>query len=104
MELVLATTFWERLTGLLRKGCCTQGEVLLFCPCKSVHTFGMRSAIDVAFLDEGGRVVASERNVPPARVRSHPRADAVLERRSDTNRYWPRAGESLLVSFVQATE
>jgi len=101
MELVLATTIWMRLTGLLRKDRCTNGEMLMLAPCKSIHTFGLRCPVDVAFLDDEGKVVASERNIPPAKIRSHPKAEAVLERRSNPAFYWPTTGDSMSVSFVQ---
>ena len=104
MELVFATTLWARLTGLLQRSCCEHGEVLMLIPCKSIHTFGMRSHIDVAFLDDTGEVLASEREVPPARIRSHPRADAVLERRSNPDSYWPGKGEFLITGLVNATK
>lgn len=100
MELVLATTLWSRLTGLLRRGCCAHGEVLMLIPCKSIHTFGMRSPIDVAFLNDTGEVVASERGLAPAKIRSHPEAEAVLERRSCADSYWPSKGEVLIASLV----
>jgi len=99
MELVLATGLWMRLTGLLKNDRCTHGEALMLAPCKSIHTVGMRTAIDVAFLDTNSVIVASERNVPPVRLRSHPRAVAVLERRSDPGQDWPSTGESLSISF-----
>ena len=93
MQVVLATSLWARLTGLLRSGCCAKSEVLLLAPCKSIHSFGMRSAIDVAFLDAEAHVVFSERDVPPFQVRSHPKAVLVLERRSKADCPWPAAGE-----------
>ena len=99
MRIILATSLRMRLSGLLKRERCTKGELLLLAPCKSIHTFGMRSPIDVAFLDAKARVVASERKVLPNKVRSHPQAAAVLERRSSPGGRWPLAGESLLVGF-----
>jgi uncharacterized protein len=47
--------------------------------CSSVHTFGMRFELDLFFLDQEGRVIASRRRVPPRRVVWQRGAVAVLE-------------------------
>ena len=86
---VLATP-WERMRGLLGRGRNTLPVVLE--PCASVHTLGMRHALDLAFLAEDGTVVAAERDVPPGRLRSCRGAFAVLERPA-SNEVWPHAGE-----------
>ena len=50
-----ATSRGSRARGLLgRDGV---GGALILAPCRSVHTLGMRFAIDVAYLDEHGVVV-----------------------------------------------
>ncbi|MDR1358658.1 MAG: DUF192 domain-containing protein [Coriobacteriales bacterium] len=95
MKLIFATSLWARLTGLLIRSRCANGEVLLLAPCKSIHSFGMQSPLDVAFLDAEARVLLSMRNLPPARTCSHPSAVAVMERRSNPQRSWPAAGETL---------
>src|SRR3712207_6781120 len=48
--------------------------------CRSVHTFGMRYALDLVWLDADGAVVRVDRAVPPRRVRPCLRARSVLER------------------------
>ncbi|MCL2529980.1 MAG: DUF192 domain-containing protein [Coriobacteriia bacterium] len=95
MKIILATSIRARLTGLLKKGRCTNGEVLLLAPCKSIHTFGMRSDLDLAFIDAEARVLTSERNLPPNKLRSHPKAAAALERRSNPTQTWLLPGEQL---------
>ncbi len=55
---------------------------LLIPGCSSVHTFGMRFALDVFFFDEGGETLKVARAVPPRRVVRHRGAAAVLERRA----------------------
>jgi uncharacterized membrane protein (UPF0127 family) len=58
-------------------------DAALFIPrCRSVHTFGMRFAIDVVFLDGAGRPLRIVRGVRPWRVVSCPGAAAVIERRA----------------------
>lgn len=46
---------------------------------RSVHTFGMRFALDLVWLDGEGAVVRVDRRVPPRRVRGCARAEAVVE-------------------------
>jgi hypothetical protein len=48
-------------------------------PCRSVHTFGMRFALDLHWLDAGGRPLRVDRGVRPGRVRVCRRARAVVE-------------------------
>jgi uncharacterized membrane protein (UPF0127 family) len=49
-------------------------------PCRSVHMFGMRYPIDVAFLDRHGVVVATYSGLPPgAGTPWHRRARHALE-------------------------
>ena len=45
----------------------------------SVHTFGMRFALDLIWLDKQGTVVRIDRDVPPHRVRACFRARSVVE-------------------------
>ena len=101
MKIVLATSMAARLTGLLKQSRCANGEVLLLAPCKSIHTFGMRTPLDLVFLDTEARVLKSERNVPPNKMRSHPKAVAVLERRSNPSQSWPLASEQLTFNSRQ---
>jgi hypothetical protein len=75
----VAVTLLSRLLGLalLRPG--RAGEGLLIPRCRSVHTFGMRFALDVTFLDAGGEAIAIRRRVPAGRVLREAAATAVLE-------------------------
>ena len=47
--------------------------------CRSVHTFGMRYALDLIWLDGRGAVVRVDLGVPPRRVRTCRRARSVIE-------------------------
>jgi uncharacterized membrane protein (UPF0127 family) len=67
------------LRGLSRRERADAGPGLLFPRCASVHTFGMRFALDLFFLDREGRVVYVRRRVPPRRVVWCPGARNVLE-------------------------
>ena len=67
-EIVVADRWWRRAVGLLGRNALSAGEGLLLEPCDSVHTIGMRISIDVAFLDDGGRVVSTKPSLTPGRV------------------------------------
>jgi uncharacterized protein len=73
-----ARSFRERLIGLafLRE---PPAEGLLLPRTRSVHTFGMRFALDLHWLDGSGEVVRVDRAVPPRRVRTCLRARSVVE-------------------------
>ncbi|HYI80911.1 MAG TPA: DUF192 domain-containing protein [Thermoleophilaceae bacterium] len=57
---------------------------LLIPGCSSVHTFGMRFALDIDFLDADGRLLRRVPAVPPRRIVWCRGAAAVLERPSAT--------------------
>ena len=66
-----ARTFRERLAGLIGRPPPAPGEALLIPRCRSVHTVGMRCAIDIAFVRaeaEGLRVLAVRERVRPFRL------------------------------------
>ncbi len=62
-----AVTLRERLRGLLGRPSLGPGAALLIERCGSIHTVGMRFAIDVVFLDRGWRVTRVVRQVRPGR-------------------------------------
>ena len=68
LNLAVADSFFARLKGLLGKHELPPGEGLWIKPCGSVHTFGMRFPIDVAFLDRDMHVVAVAKTLRPNRV------------------------------------
>src|SRR5437764_13100484 len=63
----VAATFRRRLLGLAWSRP-PRAEALFFPRCRSVHTFGMRFALDLFWLDADGHVVRIDRAVPPRRV------------------------------------
>ena len=78
MKAETVSTVVGRLRGLLgREG--YEGEILLL-KCNDIHTFGMRLPLDVAFMDDGGVVIAVYRSVQPGCRLRCPDARAVLER------------------------
>jgi hypothetical protein len=75
----VATTLRSRLLGLAFTDRRRAGPGLLIPACRSIHTFGMRFALDVVFLDAEGAALCWVRAVPPRRFVAHRRAAAVLE-------------------------
>lgn len=67
-EVRQATTFWQRLKGLLGTDWLPAGEALLIRPCNSVHTVGMNYPIDVVFLDDMFQVVKIAEHLHPGRL------------------------------------
>ncbi|GGT10664.1 hypothetical protein GCM10010271_11470 [Streptomyces kurssanovii] len=93
----IAATYRTRRRGLLgRAG--IKGAMLLT-PCGSVHSMGMRFAIDVAYLDRDLRVL-TVRTMPPGRVGlPRPRARHVLEAEAGALAEWGvRRGVTLTIS------
>ena len=69
----------SRLLGLARLDHAAAPAGLLIPGCRSVHTVGMRFALDLHFLDAQGLAVSVRRRVPPGRFARDRRAKAVLE-------------------------
>jgi uncharacterized membrane protein (UPF0127 family) len=82
MELVVAQGVVARLRGLIGRRDWPEGVALEIPRCRSVHTFGMRFALDLVWLDGDRRVVRVDRGVPPCRVRWCRAARSVLEIRT----------------------
>ena len=98
MNLRIATTWLQRLKGL--RGC-PHGCVLLLIPCRDVHTLGLTSDIDIAFIDKQGVVLQSTRSVPPNRRQCCSEAVAVLERFAEPEAPWYIAGDSILRACIE---
>jgi len=81
LELQEARTAWQRLRGLLGHPALPCCRGLWIRRCRAVHTCGMRYAIDVAFLDRGGRVLRVAR-LAPWRAAWCGQADSVVELRA----------------------
>ena len=69
----------ERMRGLLWRPALAPGQGLLIAPCNSVHTIGMRYAIDVVFLDREGRVLKVCPALKPLRMAMARGARQVIE-------------------------
>jgi len=81
LTLLVAGDRGARRRGLahLDPGALPEGYALAFERCRSVHTIGMRFALDLVWLDAGGAVVRVDRAVRPRRLRTCLAARGVLE-------------------------
>jgi uncharacterized protein len=75
----IATSSARRSKGLLGRTEFLPGEALWILPCESVHTFGMKFAIDLVYLDRHLRIRKIRRNVPPWRISVCLTAHSVIE-------------------------
>jgi uncharacterized membrane protein (UPF0127 family) len=79
-NLTVADSIFSRMKGLLGKKELSQGEGLWIRPCKGVHTFGMKFAIDVIILNRQQCVIAIKHELKPNRMTTiYPGAATVLE-------------------------
>ena len=88
----VADTSAKRRVGLLKHDRLEPGEGLWITPCESVHTFFMKFAIDLVYLDKRKKVRKVRHAVPPWRLSACLMAHSILElpagaaRRSGTER------------------
>lgn len=68
LRVFVASSPRARLLGLALLDDPPPDCALLIPRCSSVHTFGMRFALDIAFLDARGRTLRELRAVPPRRL------------------------------------
>ena len=79
-RVAVADTRATRRTGLLKHASLADGEGLWIVPCRGVHTFQMKFAIDILALDDSGVVIDRVANLQPWRIRLPRRGTAgVLE-------------------------
>ena len=72
----------QRLAGLARLDALPAGHALHLPRCRSVHTFGMRFALDLIWLGRDGLPVRVDRAVPPRRLALCLGARSVVETRA----------------------
>lgn len=78
-RVLVAGTSVARRQGLLGKKSVEPETGLWIAPCEAVHTFGMKTAIDVIFLDRHHRVSKLVHKLVPHRIAVCLRAASVLE-------------------------
>jgi uncharacterized protein len=95
-----AVTPHARLLGLALLDEVDPGDALLIQGCRSVHSFGMRFPIDVAFIGPDGEAVWVERELPPRRVAGVLAAESVLETRAEQAERFLAAGAGELAASL----
>jgi len=91
LDLRRADGYWARLLGLAGLRAVPRGQGLLLPGTRSVHTFGMRFALDLVWLDGEGRVLRVDRAVGPGQLVRCAGASGVVE---------VVAGESVVAGLV----
>jgi uncharacterized membrane protein (UPF0127 family) len=79
LTLLVAGDRRSRRRGLAHLDALAPGHALLFERCRSVHTIGMRFALDLVWLDADGALVREDRAVAPWCLRTCLSAHAVVE-------------------------
>jgi uncharacterized membrane protein (UPF0127 family) len=82
----LADTSAKRRTGLLKHDRLEPGAGLWIVPCESVHTFFMKFAIDLVYVDRKNRVRKVRHAVPAWRLSACLPAHSILELPAGTAR------------------
>jgi len=67
IDVIVASSFYKRLKGFLGEKP-RKGDALLLVPCKQVHTFFMKTSLDIIYLGKGGTVLAYYQKVPPGKI------------------------------------
>lgn len=75
----LADTSAKRRTGLLKHSSFEPGQGLWIVPCEAVHSFGMKFAIDVLFLDRSKKIRKTRPRMAARRMAVCLPAHSVLE-------------------------
>jgi hypothetical protein len=81
LRAAVATSFHERLRGLLLRESWSSFDVLCLSPCCAIHSIGMRGSFDLLFTDPEGRVLVCRSSLPPWRFQRCRSADSAWEMR-----------------------
>jgi uncharacterized membrane protein (UPF0127 family) len=85
-EIELADNSAKRRTGLLKHTSLPPGHGLWIVPCESVHTFFMKFAIDLVYVDRKNRVRKVRHAVPAWRMSACLTAHSIIELPAGTAR------------------
>ncbi len=75
----IANTSELRRRGLLKHSSLEEGDGLWIAPCEAVHSFGMKFAIDVLYLNKQKKILKIRPNMVKSRISLCLRAHSVLE-------------------------
>lgn len=93
-EFAVLSSWFQRLRGLLATT--EQAHPVLLTKCRSIHSYGMRYALDVAFVGEQGEVLLVKRHFAPRQFLSCKQAICVLERPA-RQKAWFKTGDHVWV-------
>ena len=79
IQLLSTENMLERACGLLKLPRLNKGQGLLINQCSSIHTFGMRYALDIVYLDRHYKVIKLIEAIKPRRMSICLRARHTLE-------------------------
>jgi len=79
LTILVAGNRRSRMLGLSKLDELPDDHAMLFERCRSVHTGGMRFALDLLWIDKQGAVVRLDRDIAPRRLKTCLRARAVIE-------------------------
>jgi uncharacterized membrane protein (UPF0127 family) len=100
MGVRVAVTPLSRLAGLSLLPS-APAEALLIPRCNSVHTFGMRFALDLVWLDADSRVIDLTTALGPNRIVARRKARAVVECSAGDGARLVRCADQLLQAYAQ---
>lgn len=101
----VADTSSKRRTGLLKHERLDAGTGLWILPCESVHTFFMKFAIDLVYLDKRRKVRKVRHAVPPWRLSACLAAHSVLELPAGTaSETGTQVGDELAIDKLEAAD
>lgn len=67
-NVVVAKTTYKRMKGLIGTKGLAMDEAIVIFPCNRIHTFFMKYAINVAYIDKGNKVVRIDQHIMPNRI------------------------------------
>jgi len=105
MKVKTVTSYYARIKGLLgTRQHQLDFDALHIIPCKGIHTFGMKYAIDLAFLDAQGKVISLRTNIAPNRVCPSPLGTKSVLERPAGKAFWLSPGDYIASSIEHVIE
>ena len=96
MKIKTVSDYRGRMRGLL--GTEAKGldfDALHINPCRSVHTFGMKYPLDLAFVSADGSIIATRKCVEPNRICGSPSGTRSVLERPCSDLAWFDVGERI---------
>lgn len=104
LRLRRAEHWWTRLVGFWPAPAHHRTDVIEFAGCRAIHTFAMRAALDIVFVDRHGRTLRVLHRLAPWRVKFDRQASAVFEFPAGVARQLRIETGTELMSVVQPQE